>query len=125
MTAKRNTILVCILASVLMAGCTAFQQSLTGEEKTLLATSKDDVKVFLSSQTLPRPYKEVGTIVVTLSSEDAAVAFLKEKAAAMGADALMNCEVRVHTAVLVILVFPIPIHSYVATAVAVKYTNEN
>jgi hypothetical protein len=108
-----------------MTGCTTFQQSLTGDEKTFPPRRAEDVKVFLASETLPQPYKEVGSIVVTLSNEKDAVSFLKEKAAAMGADALMNCEVRVHTFVVVVLIIPIPIHEYVATAVAVKFSDQN
>ena len=117
--------LISILLLVFIAGCTSFQQTLTGDEKVLTARQPAEVKVFLSSQTLPHSYTEVGEIVATLSSEEAVVSFLREKAAAMGADAIMNCEVRVHTAVIWIVIIPIPVHSYIARGVAVKYTNEN
>ncbi len=123
MNAKRFALLWGILASVLLAGCTPFQQTLIGDERGFPAKQPGDVKVFLASQTPPQPYKEVGAIVATESSEEAAVSFLQEKAAAMGADALMNCEVRVHTMVLLIIIIPIPEHKYTASAVAVKYTN--
>lgn len=116
---------LCLLAAAGVAGCTSFQQTLTGEETVLPGKNPEDVKVYLSSQALPHPYKEVGTIVTTLSSENDAVSFLKEKAAAMGADALMNLEVRVHTSTLVIIIIPIPVHHYIASAIAVKYTSEN
>ncbi len=112
-----------ILVSVLLAGCTPFQQTLIGEEHRFPAKQPGEVKVYLASQTLPQPYKEVGAIVATESNEQDAVSFLQEKAAAMGADALMNCEVRVHTMVHIILIFPIPEHKYTASAVAVKYTS--
>jgi uncharacterized protein YbjQ (UPF0145 family) len=104
-------------------GCTHFQQTLTGEELTYKSTRPQDLFVYFSNEMPTMQYKEIGTIVASESEVKDAMNFIKEKAAKMGADALVNCEVRVHTSVIVIIFIPIPVHTYIASGVAVKYTN--
>ncbi len=120
-----RTFVLSVTLAVMMvaAGCTHFQQTLTGEEQTYAATRQQDVQVYFATETPTKQYKEIGTIVAAKDDPADAVEFVKEKAAKMGADALLNCEVRVHTQVLLLIVFPIPVHTYIASGVAVKYTN--
>jgi hypothetical protein len=122
-TMKSRQLFTVLVAMFLMAGCTHFQQTLIGDEQTYAPTKPEDVRVYLSTETPTRAYKEVGFIVADKDNPTDAVNFIKEKAAKMGADALLNCEVRVYTYVVLIIVIPIPIHSYIASGVAVKYTS--
>lgn len=112
-----------MIAGLAVAGCTHFQQTLTGEEQTYAATRQQDVRVYFTPETPAKQYKEIGTIVAAKDDPADAVEFVKEKAAKMGADAVLNCEVRVHTQVLLLIIIPIPVHTYIASGVAVKYTN--
>jgi hypothetical protein len=112
-----------LVAAVLLAGCTHFQQTLIGDEQTYPPTNAEAIQVFFPNETPTKPYKEIGYIVCDKDKTKDAVDFIKEKAATMGADALLNCEVRVYTQVLLFVIIPIPIHTYIASGVAVKYTN--
>lgn len=123
MNAKTIVLSVLLVVVVMAAGCTHFQQTLTGEERTYAATRTEDVRVFFTNETPTKSYKEIGYIVAAENEPKDAVDFIKEKAATMGADALLNCEVRVHTQVLLFIIIPIPVHTYIASGVAVKYTN--
>ena len=119
----RIIVLLVVIAGLAVAGCTHFQQTLTGEEQTYAATRQQDVRVYFTAETPAKQYKEIGTIVAAKDDPADAVEFVKEKAAKMGADAVLNCEVRVHTQVLLLIIIPIPVHTYIASGVAVKYTN--
>ena len=120
----RTIVLSVLLAVALLAsGCTHFQQTLTAEEHTYTATKTEDLRVYFVNETPAKQYKEIGVIVAAKDDPADAVEFIKEKAAAMGADALLNCEVRVHTQVLLLIFIPIPVHTYIASGVAVRYTN--
>ena len=105
------------------AGCTHFQQTLIGEEKTFPATKAENVEVFLTHANPQRAFQEISYIVVEEGSEKKAVEFLKKKAASVGADALVDCSVRVRTYVILFIFIPIPINAYHVSGVAVKYTN--
>src|SRR5512135_2568441 len=107
MNSKAVLILVCVTALALLAGCTHFQQTLIGDEQTYAPTKPENVQVFFSNATPTRPYKEVGFIVADKSDTVDAVNYIKEKAALMGADALVNCEIRVHTFVALFIIIPI------------------
>jgi uncharacterized protein YbjQ (UPF0145 family) len=122
---KQKIIMLSILlaVAVVAGGCTHFQQTLTAEERTYKATRPQDLFVYFSNEMPTMQYKEIGTIVAAENEPKDAMNFIKEKAAKMGADALVNCEVRVHTSVIVIIFIPIPVHTYIASGVAVKYTN--
>ena len=123
MNSRTIVLPVFISALLLLAGCTHFQQTLIGDEQTYAATKTEDVQVFFANETPTKPYKEVGYVVAADDKTADAVDFIKEKAAKMGADALLNCEVRVHTSVLLFIIIPIPMHTYIASGVAIKYTN--
>ncbi len=123
MRLSQISFLLIVVALMFLLGCTHFQQTLTGEEQSFSATKPENIEVYFSNAVPTRPYKEVGYIVAEKENTNDAVAFIKEKAASMGADALLNCEVKVHTLVIVIIIFPIPISNYIASGVAVKYTN--
>jgi uncharacterized protein YbjQ (UPF0145 family) len=112
------------LSLMVLVGCTHFHQTLIGEEKTFPATKSQSIEVFLSNEAPVRDYEEVGYIVAQKGSEEAAIAFLKDRAAKMGADALLKCEVRVHRRLLIIILFiPIFEDTYIASGVAIKYTD--
>ncbi len=123
MNAKTIVLSVLVAVALVTAGCTHFQQTLTGDEQTYTATKKEDVRVYFSNETPARQYKEIGYIVAAEDEPADAVDFIKDKAAKMGADALLDCEVRVHTYVILMIIIPIPVHTYIASGVAVKYTN--
>lgn len=120
-----RTLILPILFFVAVAadGCTHFQQTLTAEERTYTATRPRDIFMYFSNELPTAQYKEIGYIVAAKDDPADAVDFVKEQAAKMGANALVNCEVRVHTQVLFLLIIPIPVHTYIASGVAVKYTN--
>ena len=123
MKTRMITTLVWFTVAAAVSGCTHFQQTLTGEEQTYAATKTEDIRVYFVNEKAPMQYKEIGCIVAAKDDPADAVEFVKEKAAKMGADALLNCEVRVHTQVLLLVIIPIPVHTYIASGVAVKYTN--
>ncbi len=123
MNANKIVVLLLMMAGFVIAGCTHFQETLTADEQTYAATRPQDVRVYFTNETPAKQYKEIGYIVAAKDEPADAVEFVKEKAAKMGADALLNCEVRVHTSVILILIIPVPVHTYIASGVAVKYTN--
>jgi hypothetical protein len=123
MSTKKIFFLILIATSVFLVGCTHFQKTLIADEQTYPATNPENIKVFLSSETPKNTYKEIGFIVASKDNSKEAVNFLKDEAAKMGADALLNCEVRVHTSVMLFIFIPIPINTITASGVAVKYTN--
>ena len=103
-------------------GCTAYHMTLTNEEQSYRATSAEKVQLFFQGDTVPA-VKELGSIVVSGKSEKQGVQFLREQAATIGADAIINLEVKIQTQTLFILVIPIPVHSYFVSGTAVKYLN--
>lgn len=105
-----------------LVGCTPFHMTLTNEEQSSQATPAEKVQIFFHGEKVP-PMKELGSIVVSDKSEKDGVQFLKEKAATIGADALVNVEVRIQTQTLFIIFIPIPVHSYFVSGTAVKYLN--
>ena len=115
--------LVLVVVAVVVSGCTHFQQTLIKDEITYRKTNPQNIRIYLSNQLPDKPYEEIGCIVADKEDPEAAVKFIKERAAEMGADAIMNCEVRVYTQVVVIIFIPVPAHSYIASGIAVKYTN--
>lgn len=117
-----------LLIFCLLAGnsCTHYFQTLTADERGLPATKSEDVALFFPNETPNRAFDEVGYIIAEESNEEDAVKFLKEKAAKMGADGIVNCEVRVHRQLVIIILFiPIFQDTHIASGVAVKYTNDS
>ncbi|MEO8166772.1 MAG: hypothetical protein ABI623_00905 [bacterium] len=112
--------LLLLVLGLAMAGCTHFQMTLTDEERSFPATSPGTVQLFYPGEEIPA-FKEVGYIVVDEKSEDEGVSFLQKKAAAMGADAIANLEVKIQTQTIFIVVIPIPVHSYFVSGTAIKY----
>jgi maltose-binding protein MalE len=105
-----------------IVGCTPYNATLTNEEQSYSATTTEKVQVFLQGDKIP-PAKELGSLVVSGNSEKHGVEFLREQAAKMGADAVIDLEVQIQTQTLIILFIPIPIHSYFVSGTAVKYIN--
>jgi len=105
-----------------IVGCTPYQATLTNEEQSYSATATEKIQVFFQGDKIP-PAKELGSIVVSGNSEKHGVEFIREQAAKMGADAVINLEVQIQTQTLIILFIPIPIHSYFVSGTAVKYIN--
>jgi uncharacterized protein YbjQ (UPF0145 family) len=78
------------------------------------------VQLFLQGETIPRA-TEIGEIIVLEDSEESGISYLQQKAAEMGADAVIGVEVKIQTRILFVLL-PIPIHSYYVSGTAVRYT---
>ncbi len=117
------TVQLLLVAVLAVCGCTHFQQTLIKDEQTYRKTNAQNVRVYLSNQLPDQPYEEIGFVVADREDPEAAVKFIKERAAEMGADAVMNTEVRVYTQVILVIFIPVPAHSYIASGVAIKYTN--
>lgn len=118
---KNSKYLLILVLGVWLIGCTPYQTTLTNEERSYPATAADKVQIFLQGETTPAA-TEIGQIVVLDKSEKAGIEYLQEKAAEMGADGVINVEVKVQTQVLFIIIIPIPIHSYFVSGTAIKIT---
>jgi uncharacterized protein YbjQ (UPF0145 family) len=111
-----------LVLGVWLIGCTSYQATLTNEERSYPATIADNVRIFFQGENTPAA-KEIGHIVVLENSEKEGVDFLRKKAAEMGADGMINVEVKIQTQVVFIIIIPIPIHSYFVSGTAIKFTN--
>lgn len=118
-------VLVLISMSVLFSACIfSDHHTLTGDEILFPKTKKSDIVVFFSPDTPSNAFKEVGYVISVCDNEEDAVAFLKNRAADWGADAIINCEVRANAKIVMLLILiPTTEYSYIASGVAVKYTN--
>jgi hypothetical protein len=124
MNSKQKQLLIFVLGWIVLPGCTQFHQTLIGDEKTFSATKPESIQIFFPNETPGQSYEEVGYIIARKGSEKDAMAFLKDHAAKIGADALLNCEVRVHRRLVIIIIFiPIFEDTYTASGVGIKYTN--
>jgi uncharacterized protein YbjQ (UPF0145 family) len=103
-----------------LIGCTPYQTTLTNAERSYPPTVADKVQLFLQGETTPAA-TEIGVIVVLEDSEEKGVTYLQRKAAEMGADGVVNVEVKVQTRILFIPI-PIPINSYFVSGTAIKFT---
>jgi uncharacterized protein YbjQ (UPF0145 family) len=113
--------LLVLVSAIWSIGCTAYQSTLTNEERSYPATVADNVQIFLQGETPPAA-TEIGYIVVNEKSEKEGIEYLQRKASEMGADGVMNVEVEIHTQVLFIIIIPIPIDSYFVSGTAIKFT---
>lgn len=114
---------LCVLLLVVAAGiigCTPYQMTLTNAERSYPPTTPGKVELFLQGEKSPQA-SEIGEIVVLEQSEDEGISYLRSRAAELGADGVINVEVKIQTRILHILL-PIPIHSYHVSGTAVKYT---
>ena len=116
---KTSIHLLVLVLGVWLTGCTPYQATMTNEERSYPTTVPDKVQIFLQGETTPTA-TEIGHIVVLEKSEKEGVEFLQRKAAEMGADAVINVEVKIQTQVLFIYIIPIPIHSYFVSGTAIK-----
>jgi uncharacterized protein YbjQ (UPF0145 family) len=114
--------LISLLLVLGMVGCTPFHMTLTNEEQSSPPTSPEKIQIYFQGEITP-PAKEIGNMVVSGNSEKHGVKFLKEQAAKIGADAIINLEVKIETQTLLILFIPIPVNSYFVSGTAVKYIN--
>lgn len=112
---------ICLIVLVVggLIGCTPYQTTLTNAERSYPPTVADKVQLFLQGETIPAA-TEIGAIVVLEDSEEKGIEYLQSKAAEMGADGVVNVEVRVQTRILFILL-PIPINSYFVSGTAIKF----
>ena len=111
--------LLVLVLGVWLSACTPYQATLTNEERSYPATAPEKVQIFLQGETTPTA-TEIGYIVVAEQSEKEGIEYLQRKAAEMGADGVMNVEVNIQTRVILIVVIPIPIHSYFVSGTAIK-----
>lgn len=108
-----------LVVGVWLTGCTPYQTTLTNEERAYPAAVPENVQIFLQGEIGPTA-KEIGQIVVLEKSEKEGIAYLQKKAAEMGADGVINVEIKVQTQTLFLFIIPIPIHSYFVSGTAVK-----
>jgi len=111
--------LLLLVLGVWLTGCTPYQATLTNEERSYPATVPEKVQIFLQGETTPTA-TEIGHIVVAEKSESKGIELLQRKAAEMGADGVINVEIKVQTRVVFIIIIPIPIHSYFVSGTAIK-----
>jgi len=111
-----------LIVSAWLIGCTPYQTTLTNEERSYSVTNPENVQIFLQGEITPKA-TEIGEIVVLDNSEKEGIEYLQKKAAEMGADGVINVEVKVQTQVLFIIIIPIPVHSYFVSGTAIKITN--
>ena len=116
---NKSIYLPALVLGVWLTGCTPYQATLTNEERSYPATVPGKVQVFFQGESTPTA-TEIGHIVVAEQSEKEGVEFLQRKAAEMGADGVMDVEVKIQTRVVFIVFIPIPIHSYFVSGTAIK-----
>jgi uncharacterized protein YbjQ (UPF0145 family) len=117
---KMRYLLVFVMGAWLI-GCTPWQSTLTNEERSFPPTAAEKVQIFLQGESVPAS-KEIGHLVVIETSEKEGIAFLQKKASELGADGVINVEVRIETRVYFLIVFPIPMNSYVVSGTAIRTT---
>ena len=111
--------LLVLVLGVWLTGCTPYQATLTNEERSYPATVPEKVQIFLQGETTPTA-TEIGHIVVAENSEKEGIEYLQRKAAEMGADGVINVELKIQTRVVFFYIIPIPIHSYFVSGTAIK-----
>ena len=111
--------LLMLVLGVWLSGCTPYQATLTNEERSYPATVPEKVQIFLQGETTPTA-TEIGHIVVAENSEKEGIEYLQRKAAEIGADGVINVELKVQTRVVFFYIIPIPIHSYFVSGTAIK-----
>lgn len=117
----RSIYLLVLVVAAGLIGCTPYQTTLTNTERSYPPTVAEKIQLFLQGETTPGA-TEIGEIVVLEDSEEHGITYLQRKAAEMGADGVVNVEVKVQTRILFILL-PIPINSYFVSGTAIKFTN--
>jgi uncharacterized protein YbjQ (UPF0145 family) len=120
---KKTMYTVVLILGVWLMGCTPYQTTLTNEERSYPATVAGNVQIFLQGETTPAA-TEVGQIVILDKSEKEGIEFLKQKAAEIGADGVINVEVKVQTQTLYIVIIPIPVSSYYVSGTAIKINKQ-
>ena len=116
---KTSIHLLVLVLGVWLTGCTPYQATMTNEERSYPTTVPDKVQIFLQGERTPTA-TEIGHIIVAEKSVKEGIELLQTKAAEMGADGVMNVEVKIQTRVILIVVIPIPIHSYFVSGTAIK-----
>jgi hypothetical protein len=115
----RQVLLLAVLAGILaVVGCTPYQQTLTADEKSYAVTNADSIKVYLPDEEPSRAYREIGAVIVEKGDAQEAVSFMKENAARMGANAIVDCEVRVVRHLSFLIFYD---NKYIASGTAVVY----
>ncbi len=119
-TVTRSRDILAVILVLGLAGCTPYQMTLTNAERAYPPTLASNVQLFLQGETSPQA-TEIGEITILDDTQESGIAFLREKAAAIGADGVVGVEVQIQTRLLFVLL-PIPIHSYTISGTAVRYT---
>ena len=115
----KQILLLAILAGIFAAvGCTPYQQTLTAEEKSYPVTNADSINVYLPDKGPTRAYREISTLIVEKGDAQEAVLFMKENAARMGANAIVDCEVRVVRHLAFLFFYD---NRYIASGTAIVY----
>jgi uncharacterized protein YbjQ (UPF0145 family) len=116
---NRTLSVLVLVVAVGFMGCTPYQTTLTNAERSYPPTTPNNVQLFLQGERSPKA-TEIGEIIVLEDTQGSGIAYLQEKAAEMGADGVIDVEVKIQTRILFVLL-PIPIHSYFVSGTAVKY----
>ena len=80
---------------LLFIGCAAKTHTLTGKDPSLRynPTTKEQIKLYFSSD-IGQEYTEIGYVAVEIGNDPEVVKdLLKEEAAKLGADAIINCQI--------------------------------
>jgi hypothetical protein len=80
---------------LLFIGCASKTYTLTGKEPGLRysPTTKEQIKIYISSD-IGQEYTEIGYVAVEIGNNPEVVKdLLKEEAAKLGADAIVNCQI--------------------------------
>lgn len=117
---KNRIFIFLLLVSLFISGCMPQLSTLTNKEKALTATDAATI-TFSTNSSLPQQYEELGQIITVGSEPEEAIENLKEKAAEMGANKIINGEVKVYR-YETIRIFFIPFYAdgYLAYGTAVK-----
>lgn len=120
---KKTMFTIVLMLGVWIMGCTPYQTTLTNEERSYPATVASNVQIFLQGEVTPKS-TEIGEIVLLEKSEKEGIEYLKQKAAEMGADGVINVEVKVQTQTLFLVIIPIPVSSYYVSGTAIKINKQ-
>ena len=118
---KKYLLLFCFLCVVtLVPGCSTTLYTSTNEETSYGATDASNITVTTNDYS-EQDYSEIGFITTTQTDLLAAKKELKEYAARMGGNAILNFKVTVIRTYIYIIFIPIPIDNYVCRGTVIKY----
>ena len=113
-------VLSLFLVFFLLYGCSTTITTLTNEEVNFPSTNGNDIMITTKNK-LDKPFREVGFISSTQTNIDAAKEILKDKAAQMGGDAILNFKITVVRQFIYIILIPVPIDNYICRGNVVRF----